>query len=51
MRARKGAEGVSLKVAKCVMMYALGAEVLPVDCQFHRVTKRLGELEAMVLPN
>lgn len=52
--------GVSLKVAKCVMMYTLDAEVLPVDSHVHRVTKRLGwndrkradqcheELEALV---
>ena len=54
--------GVSLKVAKCVMMYTLGAEVLPVDSHVHRVTKRLGwndrkradqcheELESLVPP-
>lgn len=33
--------GVSLKVAKCVMLYTLGVEVLPVDSHVHRVTKRL----------
>lgn len=54
--------GVSLKVAKCVMMYTLGAKVLPVDSHVHRVTRRLGwndrkradqcheELEALVPP-
>ena len=52
--------GVSLKVAKCVMMYTLGAKVLPVDAHVHRVAGRLGwtrrkradqcheELEALV---
>jgi endonuclease III len=52
--------GVSLKVAKCVMLYTLNAEVLPVDAHVHRVTGRLGwtrrkradqcheELEALV---
>jgi endonuclease III len=52
--------GVSLKVAKCVMLYTLNAEVLPVDAHVYRVTKRLGwtrrnradqchlELEALV---
>ena len=52
--------GVSLKVAKCVMMYTLGAKVLPVDAHVHRVAERLGwtqrkradqcheELEALV---
>ena len=34
--------GVSLKVAKCVMMYTLGAKVLPVDAHVHRVSGRLG---------
>ncbi len=52
--------GVSEKVAKCVMMYALGAAVLPVDGHVHRISSRLGwtarrrldqchaELEALV---
>lgn len=52
--------GVSQKVAKCVMMYTLGAAVLPVDAHVHRVARRLGwtqrkradqcheELEALV---
>jgi len=55
--------GVSLKVAKCIMMYTLGAEVLPVDAHVHRVAGRLGwmkrrradqchkELEALVPPH
>lgn len=34
--------GVSDKVARCVMMYALGREVLPVDVHVHRVASRLG---------
>jgi endonuclease III len=34
--------GVSLKVAKCVAMYALGRQVLPVDVHVHRVAGRLG---------
>jgi len=54
--------GVSDKVAKCVMMYTLGAKVLPVDSHVHRVATRLGwaarkradqchdELEALVPP-
>lgn len=52
--------GVSLKVAKCVAMYTMGAQVLPVDAHVHRIAKRLGwtarkradcsheELEALV---
>lgn len=34
--------GVSEKVAKCVMMYTLGANVLPVDSHIHRIARRLG---------
>lgn len=34
--------GVSDKVAKCVMMYALDFKVLPVDVHVHRVARRLG---------
>lgn len=37
-----GLPGVSVKVAKCVMMYTLGAEVLPVDVHVHRIATRLG---------
>lgn len=35
-------DGVSVKVAKCVMMYTMGYEVLPVDTHVHRVAVRLG---------
>ena len=34
--------GVGDKVAKCVLMYSLGREVLPVDAHVHRVCARLG---------
>lgn len=34
--------GISKKVAKCVLMYTLGARVLPVDVHVYRITKRLG---------
>ena len=55
-------QGVSEKVAKCVMMYTLNFHVLPVDAHVHRVVTRLGwtarkradqchaELEALVKP-
>jgi len=55
-----GLPGVSKKVAKCVMLYTMGAKVLPVDAHVHRIAKRLGwtsrkradqcheELEALV---
>ena len=57
-----GLDGVSEKVAKCVMMYTLGFDVLPVDVHVHRVATRLEwtnrkradqcheELEALVKP-
>lgn len=34
--------GVSKKVAKCVLMYSLNRQVLPVDTHVHRVAMRLG---------
>jgi endonuclease III len=34
--------GVGVKTAKCVLMYALGREVLPVDTHVGRVARRLG---------
>lgn len=55
--------GVSEKVAKCVMMYTMGAQVLPVDGHVHRIAMRLQwsarkradqcheELEALVPPH
>lgn len=36
--------GVGLKTAKCVLMYSLSRQVLPVDTHVHRVSKRLGLL-------
>lgn len=54
--------GISGKVAKCVMLYTMGFDVLPVDAHVHRVASRLGwtarkradqcheELEALVQP-
>lgn len=58
-----GLPGVSEKVAKCVMIYALNFPVLPVDAHVHRISARLGwttrkradqchaELEALVQPS
>jgi endonuclease III len=55
--------GVSHKVAKCVLMYTMGAAVLPVDSHVHRIATRLGwtargrpdqchkELESLVPPH
>lgn len=54
--------GVSEKVAKCVMLYAMECDVLPVDTHVFRIARRLGwtsrrradqthaELEALVPP-
>jgi len=58
-----GLPGVSDKVAKCVMLYTMGARVLPVDAHVHRIATRLGwtarkradqcheELECLVPPD
>lgn len=40
--------GVGVKTAKCVMMYAMGRSVLPVDTHVARVATRLGLLDAEV---
>jgi endonuclease-3 len=34
--------GISTKVARCVLMYSLRAEVLAVDAHLHRIASRLG---------
>ncbi len=34
--------GIAVKSAKCVMMYSLGREVLPVDTHLRRLAERLG---------
>ena len=34
--------GVGPKIAKCVLMYTLGGQVLPVDVHVHRLATRLG---------
>lgn len=39
--------GVGIKTAKCVMMYSLGRQVLPVDTHVERVAKRLGLLNTL----
>lgn len=56
-------DGVSDKVSKCVMLYTLSSDVLPVDVHVFRVSRRLGwtarsraaqaheELEALVPPS
>lgn len=34
--------GVGMKTAKCVMMFSMGRQVLPVDTHVHRVATRIG---------
>lgn len=34
--------GISVKVARCIMMYTLGFDVLPVDTHVYRICHRLG---------
>ena len=34
--------GIAIKSAKCVMMYSLGRQVLPVDTHLRRLVERLG---------
>jgi len=40
--------GVGPKVARCVLMYSLGRDLLPVDAHVYRVSRRLGILEESV---
>jgi endonuclease-3 len=37
--------GVSVKSAKCILMYSLGRQVLPVDTHVRRLSERLGLIE------
>lgn len=41
-------EGVGPKTASCVLLFALGREVLPVDTHVYRLSKRIGLLEESV---
>ena len=41
-----GFEGVGVKTAACVLCFALGRPVLPIDTHVHRVGRRLGWIEA-----
>lgn len=40
--------GVGIKSARCVMMYSLGREVLPVDANVFRLSRRLGCIPASI---
>ena len=41
-------DGVGPKTALCVMMFALGMDVFPVDTHVYRITRRLGLLDGRV---
>lgn len=38
--------GINIKSAKCILMYSLGRQVLPVDTHVRRLSERLGLVEA-----
>ena len=38
--------GIGLKSARCIMMYSLGFQVLPVDTHVARISRRLGWVDA-----
>jgi endonuclease III len=40
--------GIGTKTAKCILMYSLGREVLPVDTHVWRVAHRLGLIDASI---
>ena len=43
-----GFEGVGAKTAQCVLLFAFGMQVFPVDTHIHRIAIRLGVLDAKV---
>ena len=43
-----GFDGVGIKTASCVLMFSLGKPVFPVDTHVHRITKKLGLIDASV---
>ncbi len=44
-------DGVGYKTARCVLLFALGRDVFPVDTHIHRVLTRLGVLPKGVTPD
>ena len=46
----KGLHGVGPKTAGCVLLFALGRPVLPVDTHVYRVSRRLGLINSGVSP-
>ena len=47
----KGLPGVGPKTAGCVLLFAMGRPVLPVDTHVYRVSKRLGLINSRVSPD
>ena len=47
----KGLHGVGPKTAGCVLLFAMGRPVLPVDTHVYRVSKRLGLINSRVSPD
>ena len=45
-RALVSFEGVGLKTARCVLLFALGRDVFPIDTHIERILKRLGIIPA-----
>jgi endonuclease-3 len=46
-----GLSGVGPKTAACVLLFGLGKPALPVDTHVHRISKRLGLIDAKVSAN
>ncbi|MHC4251722.1 MAG: endonuclease III domain-containing protein [Planctomycetota bacterium] len=50
MRALNGIEGVGPKTGACVILFALGREICPVDTHIHRILQRIGIFQTSVTP-
>jgi endonuclease-3 len=50
MRALNGIDGVGPKTGACVILFALGREICPVDTHIHRILQRIGILGSSMTP-
>jgi endonuclease-3 len=50
MRAFEAFEGVGPKTGACVLLFALGREICPVDTHLHRILQRMGIIPAGTTP-
>lgn len=50
MRALESIEGVGPKTAACVILFALGREICPVDTHIHRILQRMGIIPTTTTP-